>query len=84
LQLVADADAPTSSTTTTKTAGVVDANIPNKAAIEFQKGRAALLEAHNLDEGIAHLEKARAERRIFCAGHADDRENQKSISQGLV
>jgi Tfp pilus assembly protein PilF len=57
LQLVANLDGLTSSTNT-KTAGVVDANIPNNAAMEFQKGKAALLEAHNLDEGIAHLEKA--------------------------
>lgn len=56
LQLVANSDATISSTT--KTAAVIDANVPSNAAEEFQKGKAALLEAHNLAEGIAHLEKA--------------------------
>ena len=55
LQLIPNSNDATSST---KSTGVVDANVPAKAAVEFEKGKAALLSAHNLDEGIAHLEKA--------------------------
>jgi Tfp pilus assembly protein PilF len=56
-QLVPDSNGSTSSTTS-KTAGVVDANIPHNAVTEFEKGSVALLKAHNLAAGIAHLEKA--------------------------
>src|SRR5262249_54528796 len=55
LQLLADSSA--TSSTTTNPLGVVDATVPHKAATEFDKGKAALLEGH-LDEGITHLEKA--------------------------
>lgn len=55
LQLIANSG---NSTSSTKSTDVVDANIPNKAVVEFEKGKAALLSAHNLDDGIAHLEKA--------------------------
>ena len=57
LQLVSDAIGSTSSTGP-KTSGVVDANIPSNAVAEFEKGSTALLKAHNLVKGIAHLEKA--------------------------
>jgi Tfp pilus assembly protein PilF len=57
LQLARDSSVSTASTTS-KSPGVVDANIPNSAVAEFEKGSAALLKDHNLAEGIAHLEKA--------------------------
>jgi Tfp pilus assembly protein PilF len=56
LQLIADVSGSNSSTSVAR--GVIDANIPNSALVEFQKGSAALLKAHNVEEGIAHLEKA--------------------------
>ena len=57
LQLVSDANA-SSSSTTTRIAAVVDANVPHNAAVEFEKGSTALFKSHNVDEGITHLEKA--------------------------
>lgn len=57
LQLLPDSNGSTSATTS-KTVGVVNANIPHNAVVEFEKGKAALLKSHNLAEGIAHLEKA--------------------------
>ena len=56
LQLVTEVNRSNSSTSSRDR--VIDANIPNNAQVEFQKGSAALLTAHNVDEGIAHLEKA--------------------------
>jgi Tfp pilus assembly protein PilF len=41
-----------------KGATVVDANIPQAAQTEFEKGRHAVLQEKNLDKGIAHLENA--------------------------
>ena len=55
LQLVSDS---TLTTTTTRIAAVVDANVPHNAAVEFEKGSTALFKTHNVDEGIGHLEKA--------------------------
>lgn len=41
-----------------KLRGVVDANVPKSALSEFEKGRDALPQPNNLDEGILHLENA--------------------------
>jgi Tfp pilus assembly protein PilF len=38
--------------------GVVDANVPEAARSEFEKGRDAILQANNLDKGILLLEHA--------------------------
>jgi len=37
---------------------VVDANVPEAARLEFEKGRHAVLQGNNLDKGIIHLENA--------------------------
>ena len=39
-------------------AAVVDANVPQAARAEFEKGRHAVLQEKNLDKGILHLENA--------------------------
>jgi len=41
-----------------KRAAVVDANVPQAALTEFEKGRHAVLQGKNLDNGIVHLENA--------------------------
>jgi len=56
LQLISDTAVSYSSAT--KRTGVVDANIPSKALAEFERGRDAILQAKNPDEGIIHLENA--------------------------
>lgn len=56
LQLVPDANS--SAPSLPQTLGVIDANVPNNALVEFQKGSEALLRAHNLAEAIAHLQRA--------------------------
>lgn len=38
--------------------GVVDANVPLPARLEFEKGRDAVFQANNLDKGIIHLQNA--------------------------
>jgi tetratricopeptide (TPR) repeat protein len=53
LQLVA-ADQPSS----IRRAGLIDVSTPKNAIAEFEKGRHALLEANNNQEGILHLENA--------------------------
>jgi tetratricopeptide (TPR) repeat protein len=57
LQLVA-ANTSSNSSLPPKQGGVIDANVPQHARAEFEKGRVALLEASNPDEGIPHLENA--------------------------
>jgi Tfp pilus assembly protein PilF len=57
LQLVA-ADTSSNSSLPPKQGGVIDANVPQQARAEFERGRVALLEANNTDEGILHLESA--------------------------
>ena len=54
LQLVSD----TRVSDATRKTGVVDANVPSKARAEFERGRDALMQAKNPDEGIMHLENA--------------------------
>jgi len=54
LQLVAE-DLPRPSP---KRGSVVDANVPETARAEFEKGRAAVSEPRSADEGILHLENA--------------------------
>jgi Flp pilus assembly protein TadD len=56
-QLVAE-DPKIVPASSTKRPGVVDANVPTKAREEFEKGRDALLQTNNLNEGILHLQKA--------------------------
>ena len=41
-----------------KRAAIVDANVPQAARSEFEKGRHAVLQGNNLDKGIVHLENA--------------------------
>jgi len=54
LQLVAEEkNAPVQ-----KHVAVVDANVPEAARSEFEKGRHAVLQGNNLDKGIVHLENA--------------------------
>ena len=43
---------------TAKHATVVDANVPQAALTEFEKGRHAVLQGNNLNKGIVHLENA--------------------------
>jgi len=43
---------------TPKRATVVDANIPEAARTEFEKGRFAVLQGNNVNKGIVHLENA--------------------------
>lgn len=57
LQLVAEVSRPGPSLPA-KHSAVVDANVPKPALSEFEKGRDALDQPNNLDEGILHLENA--------------------------
>ena len=57
LQLVAEVKNLSGERAAKRTA-VVDANVPQAARSEFEKGRHAVLEANNLDKGIVHLENA--------------------------
>ncbi|HEX6719038.1 MAG TPA: tetratricopeptide repeat protein [Pyrinomonadaceae bacterium] len=41
-----------------KRAAIVDANVPQAARSEFEKGRHDVLQGNNLDKGIVHLENA--------------------------
>jgi Flp pilus assembly protein TadD len=43
---------------TAKRPGVVDANVPQAALSEFEKGRHAVLQENNVDKAIVHLENA--------------------------
>lgn len=57
LQLVsAEKNAPVAPTA--KHAAVIDANVPEAARSEFEKGRQAIFQGHNLDKGIIHLQNA--------------------------
>lgn len=57
LQLVAEEkNVPADSAA--KHATVIDANVPEAARSEFEKGRHNVLQAHNLDKGIHHLQNA--------------------------
>ena len=58
LQLQLVSDTRVSDSSPTKRTGVVDANVPSKALAEFERGRDAILQAKNPDEGIMHLENA--------------------------
>ena len=44
--------------TSTKRPSVVDANTPKQARDEFEKGRDAVLQGNNINEGVLHLQKA--------------------------
>ena len=44
--------------TAPKRAAVIDANVPEAARSEFEKGRVAVLQGNNLNKGIVHLENA--------------------------
>jgi Tfp pilus assembly protein PilF len=57
LQLVSE-EKNVPSQSTTRRAAVVDANVPQAALTEFEKGRHAVLQGNNLDKGIVHLENA--------------------------
>jgi Flp pilus assembly protein TadD len=41
-----------------KKGAVIDVSVPERARLEFEKGREALLQAHNAPEGVSHLEIA--------------------------
>ena len=56
LQLIADSSRAQPSPA--KISAVVDANVPRTALSEFEKGRDALTQAKNIDQGILHLENA--------------------------
>ena len=57
LQLVSEEkNVPVDSTP--KRAAVVDANVPQAARSEFEKGRHDILQGNNLNKGIVHLENA--------------------------
>jgi Flp pilus assembly protein TadD len=55
-QLVAEDSGPAPAPT--RHSAVVDANVPKPALVEFEKGRDAISQAKNIDEGIHHLENA--------------------------
>ncbi len=54
VQLVLVAEATSSSSRT----GVIDANVPQRALTEFEKGRDILLNSSNVAGGVVHLENA--------------------------
>lgn len=57
LQLVAE-DSGSRPSSTGRHSAVIDANVPEPALNEFEKGRDALSQPNGIDEGILHLENA--------------------------